>query len=87
MQLSSGHRAHALTRFQLTYSPAHHANGAPVDPMAGRQALAERRSITVQAAHADAAVWAFERDYRRMATACRRLQDANQERADLEERA
>jgi hypothetical protein len=77
MQLSSGRSAQALTRFQLTYSPAHRANGTPIDPTASRQVLSERRTITVQAAHADAAVWIFEREHGRMATACKRLQDVN----------
>jgi hypothetical protein len=86
MQLSrDGRSAQTLTRFQLTYSPAHRANGTPIDPTASRQALSERRTITVQAAHADAAVWMFERDHGRMATACKRLQDVEAERTDLEE--
>jgi hypothetical protein len=65
----------ALTTFQITYSPAHRPNGMPLDPHASRQAFAERRVAHVRAAHADAAVWMFERDNDRMATACRRLQD------------
>lgn len=78
MQLSQSMvaaRTGALTTFQLTYSPAHRASGAPLNPTASRQVLAERRTITVRAPHADAAVWVFERDNDRMATGCRRLQD------------
>jgi hypothetical protein len=76
-----------LPAFQLTYSPAHRANGTPLDPTASRNVLGQRRTAIVRARHSDAAVWAFERDTDRMATACRRLQDANQQRADLEGRA
>jgi hypothetical protein len=83
MQLSQSAvvRQEPITAFQLTYSPAHRANGAPLNPTASRQVLGERRTVTVRAPHADAAVWAFERDNDRMATACRRLQD---DAADVE---
>lgn len=67
----------ASTTFQLTYSPAHRANGAPLNPTASRQVLAERCTVQVRATHADAAVWAFERDFDRMATGCKRLQVAD----------
>jgi hypothetical protein len=73
--------------FELTYSPAHRANGTPLDPCASRQVMAERRTATVRARHADAAVWMFERDNDRMATACKRLQDLADEEDELEEQA
>jgi hypothetical protein len=74
----------ALAIFQITFSPAHRPNGMPLDPHASRQVFAERRVAHVRAPHADAAVWAFERDNDRMATACRRLQDGAAESFEVE---
>jgi hypothetical protein len=76
-----------LVTYQLTYSPAHRANGTPLDPTASRQVLAERRTVKLQARHADAAVWTFERATDRMTTGCKRLQEIDQEWSDLEEQA
>jgi hypothetical protein len=84
-QASGGTSARALTTFQLTYSPAHRASGAPLNPTASRQVLAERRKVIVRATHADAAVWTFERDNDRMATGCKRLQDCGVDDAGDEE--
>jgi hypothetical protein len=77
----------ALTAFQVIYSPAHRACGAPLNPTASRQVLAERRKAIVHAAHADAAVWMFERDNDRMATGCKRVQDCGVDDAGDEEQA
>lgn len=69
----------ALQLYELTYSPAHTPSGTPHNPAASRQVLQERRTAQIEAPHADAAVWRFERDQGCMVTACKRVQEGDWE--------
>jgi hypothetical protein len=64
----------ALQPFELTVSPAHFANGCPLNVRASRQELQFRQHATEWALTAEGAIDAYERREDRMVTACTRLQ-------------
>lgn len=64
-----------LQSFELTYSPAHHPSGTPLDNTASRQVLAQRLTRIVVACSPQGAIDAFERRAGRMVTGCMRLQE------------
>jgi len=63
-----------LNDYELTYLPAYTPAGAPKDPTASKQVLAEQRIVNVQAIDIDAAVTRFEREKGQMVLTGKRLQ-------------
>jgi hypothetical protein len=66
--------AEARLEYVVTYAPALRASGVPIAPNLSRHQRAERKTETVDAPDADAAITLFERTTDRMVTACERAQ-------------